>query len=216
MTVEEVKEELRRGNRVLLMVRHGERPHIQAGDPTFGMTLPLTDAGEKMGEEYGAMFREFADEAQLMASPLLRTRLTARAIARGLGISQEGIPEDNRLGNDSPYFADHIEVWRLFRETGKFYDNIFEYFAKGEMRGFRPIFSATDALESFVVAKFTKRLGIFTTHDLYNGAFLVARGVEKAFTREAWIRYLDGAAIIIEPDGKRRYALVRSGFPGGI
>ena len=50
-----VAAELNRGNRVLLMVRHAERPKIASDDPTFGMTLPLTEAGKEMSYTFGTL-----------------------------------------------------------------------------------------------------------------------------------------------------------------
>ena len=45
MSLDDVERELRGGNRVLLLVRHAERPHIDNEDPSFGAALGLTDEG---------------------------------------------------------------------------------------------------------------------------------------------------------------------------
>ena len=153
--------------------------------------------------------REFAADTQFYASPLRRTVMTAEAIARGMGLASPIIPTDGKLGNDTFYFADQNAVFELFRD-GSFYEKVFAYLRDGRQTGFADLYAATDALEEWALARFTGRLGIFTTHDLYDGAFLVARGVLPSFTVETWIQFLDAAAIIVEPDGRRRYALVRS------
>ena len=209
MNLEEVKDELRRGNRVLLMVRHAERPHIDHEDPTFGAALPLTPGGRRAAEAYGARLRAFARDVQFCASPLRRTVMTAEAIAAGMGLKSPAIPTDDRLGNGSFYFADQPAVFDLFRD-GSFYEKVFAYLRDGRQTGFADLHAATDALEAWALARFSGRLGVFTTHDLYNGAFLVARGVVRSFTIETWVQFLDAAAIILGPDGTRRYALVRS------
>ena len=209
MNLDEVKNELRQGCRVLLMVRHAERPHIDHEDPTFGAALPITENGRLAAEAYGTRLRAFAQDVQFYASPLRRTIMTAEAIARGLGISAPHIPTDDKLGNDSFYFADQPAVFELFRD-GSFYEKVFAYLRDGRQTGFADLHAATDALEAWALARFTGRLGIFTTHDLYDGAFLVARGVVPSFTVETWVQFLDAAAIILSPDGSRRYALVRS------
>ena len=209
MNLEDVKSELRQGNRVLLMVRHAERPHIDHEDPTFGAALPLTENGRRAAEAYGTRLREFADVVQFYASPLRRTVMTAEAIARGMGVASPDIPTDDKLGNDTFYFADQPAVFELFRD-GSFYEKVFAYLRDGRQIGFADLHAATDALEDWALARFTGRLGIFTTHDLYNGAFLTARGVVESFTVETWVQFLDAAAIIVEPNGRRRYALVRS------
>ena len=209
MNLDEVKSELRQGSRVLLMVRHAERPHIDHDDPTFGAALPITEAGRLASESYGARLREFAPGAQFYASPLRRTIMTAEAIAKGMGLAAPDIPTDDKLGNSSFYFADQPAVFELFRD-GSFYEKVFAYLRDGKQIGFADLHAATDALEEWALARFTGRLGIFTTHDLYNGAFLKARGVVESFTVETWVQFLDAAAIILRPDNTRRYALVRA------
>jgi len=41
VNLDDIRRELGEGNRVLLLVRHGERPQIDNEDPTFGAALPL-------------------------------------------------------------------------------------------------------------------------------------------------------------------------------
>ena len=209
MKLEDVRDLLETGNRVLLMTRHAERPHIDPDDPSFGESLPITEHGMRMAEAFGRQFRAFAPDVQFFSSPLRRTRMTAQYIAKGMGIDHPEIPVDGRLGNSSFYFADQHAVFELFRD-GTFFEKVFAYIEKGRQTGFADLRAATDALEDWVLARFTRRLGIFTTHDLYNGAFLACRGVVPKFTVENWIQYLDAAAIVLAPDGTRRYCLIRS------
>lgn len=214
ISLDDVEAELRCGSRVLMMVRHGERTRIDNDDPTFGMAIPLTDEGRRTATLLGERLKMFADDVQFVSSPLLRTRQTAACIADGMGIAGAEIPLEPKLGNDTFYFADQHEVFELFRD-GSFFGSIFEYMEKGVQRGFAELHSATDALENWALDRFTARLGIFTTHDLYNGVFLHARGVKRDWTVGNWVRFLDSAAIIIDPDGTKRYALVRSGLSSG-
>ena len=51
---------------------------------------------------------------------------------------------------------------------------------------------------------------------LYIAAFLSTRGAYGDRSRDTWPRFLDAAAIVVAPDGSRRYALVRSGLSDGI
>ena len=202
---------LDRGDRVLLMVRHAERPPISDDDPTFGEALSLTETGQRTSRQFGEFFRAYASAAQFLASPLRRTVMTAEGIAAGMGIADAPIPTAPELGNSSFYFSDQREVYELFSQSD-FFDEIFGYMARGTLRGFNEIHEASDRLEEWCIQRFTRRLGIFTTHDLYIGAYLHARGVETHFTRANWLRFLDAAAIILAPDGSRRYALVRAGL----
>ncbi len=209
MNLEDVKDLLKRGNRVLLMTRHAERPHIDHEDPSFGAALPLTEHGEEMAVEFGSRLREFASDVQFFSSPLRRTRMTAACVAKGMGLSNPVIPTDDRLGNSTFFFSDAHAVFELFRD-GSFFEKVFSYIETGRQIGFADIHVAADALEKWALSNFTGQLGIFTTHDLYNGAFLAARGVVSGFTPETWIKYLDSAAIVLSSDGVRSYHLVRS------
>lgn len=211
ITLEDVCRALDEGSRVLLMVRHAERPPIAADDPTFGEMLPLTETGRQTAHRLGEMLRQYAGDVQFLSSPMLRTCMTAACIAEGMGIPDAPIPTAPELGNSSFYFADQRAVYELFSRSD-FFEEIFRYMADGTLPGFNEIHEASDRLEEWCLARFTARLGIFATHDLYNGAFLFARGVETHFTRENWLRFLDSAAIIIKPDGTKRYAFVRAGL----
>ena len=211
MTLEDVRALLRAGNRVLLMTRHAERPHIDHEDPSFGATLPLTAAGEEMSRAFGRALRDFASVVQFASSPLRRTMMTTECIAEGMGIAHPDILSEEALGNGTFYFADQHAVWEEFRD-GSFFQKCFAYFEKGTYRGFAELHVATDALEEWCLAHFTAPFAVFTTHDLYIAAFLAARNVISRFTVANWPRFLDSAAIILAPDGSRRYALVRAGL----
>ncbi len=211
LTLADVCALLRAGNRVLLMTRHAERPHIDHEDPSFGQELPITEDGQTMSRAFGAAFRPFADIVQFASSPLRRTMMTTECIAEGMGIAHPDISPEDALGNGTFYFADQHAVWEEFRD-GSFFEKCFAYFEAGAYRGFAELHAATDALETWCLEHFTAPFAIFTTHDLYIAAYLAARTVISRFTVENWPRFLDSAAIIIAPDGTRRYALVRAGL----
>jgi len=101
-------------------------------------------------------------------------------------------------------------------KPSNFFPASFEYFKTGRQRGFKDLYEATDACENWIDVHFTGRLFVIATHDLYIAAFLSARKAVSEFTRETWVRFLDGGAILIAPDGTRRYALVRTGLSAGI
>ena len=215
LTLEELKAELRRGTRVVLMVRHAERPKMDPDDPTFGDALPLTYDGVRTAKRLGAELHEFADDVQFYASPLRRTRMTAACIAEGMGVADPEIPTDELLGNGSFYYEDAAQVLEVFKPAN-FFPACFEYFRTGRQRGFRDLHAATDEFEKWLAVRSRSRLFVVATHDLYIAAFLFAREAVREFTRETWVRFLDGGAILIAPDGTRRYALVRTGFSEGI
>ena len=215
ITLEELKEELRRGTRVVLMVRHAERPKMDPNDATFGDALALTYDGVRTAKKLGAQLKEFADDVQFYASPLTRTRMTAACIAEGMGVAHPDIPTDDLLGNGSFYYEDASQVLDVFKPNN-FFAASFEYFRTARQRGFKDLYAATDDFELWIAARSRSRLFVIATHDLYVAAFLYARKAVEEFTRETWIRFLDGGAILIAPDGTRRYALVRTGLSDGI
>lgn len=224
LTIEEVKDEIRKGARCILQVRHAERPKMDPDDPTFGDTLALTDEGVRTARELGRILAEFRDDVQFYASPLRRTVMTAELIAEGMGIGEKfkrevevegGIPTSELLGNGSFYYDDPAEVLAIF-QPGNFFKACFEYFEKGEQRGFKNLYSASDALEAWLTERFEKKLFVVTTHDCYIAAFLAARKAVEKFTIDNWTRFLDGGAILFYPDGTRRYAIVRTGLSKGI
>lgn len=207
----EVRAELEKGNRVLLLVRHAERPHIDHEDPTFGAALPITANGERMCEDFGVALKGASDDVQFLASPLRRTVMSARCIAKGLGLPDAEIPEDDRIGNGSVFISDIKKVWQLFRD-GKFFERMTEYMARGQLDGFAPNGAAAEEYERYVLSKFQGKLGIFTTHDVFIAAYLYAKNVKKDWNPGNWPRFLDAAMIVIEPSGTRRYALMRAGL----
>ena len=214
MTIEELVGEIRRGARVALMVRHAERPKMDPDDPTFGDALELTYEGTRTAKKLGTMLGEFAGDVQFYASPLTRTRMTAACIAEGMGVPDAPVPTDELLGNGSFYYDDPAEVLDVFKPKN-FFPACIEYFRTAHQRGFRELYAATDEFEKWIDARWKSRLFIISTHDLYIAAFLYARKVGE-FSKENWPRFLDGGAIIDGADGRRRYALVRTGFSTGI
>ena len=103
------------------------------------------------------------------------------------------------------------EIRRLFRDGG-FFVHMREWLEAGRQRGFNDLASASDAFEAYALSTFTGTLGVYATHDVYVAAYLHARGVRTDFCVANWPRFLDAAAIVLAPDGTRRYALVRAGL----
>ncbi|MBQ0031378.1 MAG: HAD-IA family hydrolase, partial [bacterium] len=173
-------------------------------------TYELTRTSKKLC----AMLAAFAGDVQFYASPLTRTRMTAELIAAGMGIPNAAIPTDERLGNGSFYYENAAEVLEVFKPKN-FFPACIEYFHTARQRGFRDLYAATDEFEKWIDAQWKNRLFVISTHDLYIAAFLYARKVGE-FSKENWTRFLDGGAIIDGADGKRRYALVRTGLSTGV
>ena len=188
----DVRRALAAGSRVLLLVRHAERPKIGY-------------------EDRRRLLRGAAADVQFRASPLRRTVMTAARIAAGMGLTSAEIVPDAQIGNGSAFVASEREVWELFRDGG-FFVHMREWLEAGRQRGFNDLASASDAFEAYALSTFTGTLGVYATHDVYVAAYLHARGVRTDFCVANWPRFLDAAAIVLAPDGTRRYALVRAGL----
>ena len=216
LTIDELKDEIRKGARCILQMRHAERPKMDPDDPSFGDALHLTREGARTARLFGERLAEFKDDVAFASSPLTRTRETAAQVAAGLGLPDAAIPTADCLGNASFYYDDPLVVLKTFKER-EFFKACFSYFETGALPGFRDLHAATDACERWLVERAgNRRLFIAVTHDCYIAAFLSARGAYGPFSRKNWPRFLDGAAILIDPDGTRRYALVRAGLSYGI
>ena len=178
--------------------------------------MPLTAEGERTSRLLGKALAEFSDDVQFVSSPLKRTRMTAALVAEGMGLRGVSIPAHGLLGNESFYYNDAREVLRVFTPPENFFPVSFEYMRTGRMSGFNELRPSSDALEKWLFERFSKKLMIVATHDLYIAAFLASRGVYDDRSKATWPRFLDAAAILVEPDGSRRYAMVRSGLSDGI
>lgn len=210
ISIDDVRSALGRGERVLLFVRHSERPRIEFDDRSFGFELALTPHGAELARTFGERLKGASDDLQFRASPLRRTMMTAELIAAGLGV-EGAIAADSRIGNDSSFVSSQEDLWRLFSD-GKFFSHMDAYLKTGRQLGFNPLESAASAFEEYALSHFRSQLGIFVTHDIYVAAFLHARGVKRDFCRDNWPCFLDSAAIFLRQDGTRSYALVRAGL----
>ena len=216
MTIEELKAEIRAGARAILQVRHAERPKMDPDDPTFGDALHLTREGARTARLLGEALAEFAGDVAFAASPLTRTRETAALIAEGMGLRGAPVETDMRLGNESFFYDDPMQVLRTFKEL-EFFNACFIYFRERRLPGFRELGVAADACERWLDEHSGgRRLFVVVTHDCYITAFLNARGAYGPGSRKDWVRFLDGGVTLIYPDGSRRYALVRAGLSHGI
>lgn len=215
ISLNDILSQLSAGTRIILQVRHAERPKIDPDDKTFGDKLPLTEQGARTSRKLGELLAGYKGDVTFLSSPLLRTRMTASLIAEGMQRPQSEIPSFERLGNGTFYYNDPGEVVEVFKPAN-FFSACFDYMRTGKMRGFNDLAPATDKLEEWLLDHAKTQLTIATTHDLYIAAFLAARGAYTEFSRDTWPHFLDAAAILIRPDGARSYAFVRTGLSDGI
>lgn len=205
---------LDRGNRVILLVRHAERPPLKRDDPTFGKDLPLTERGRKSASDYGFELREatFPHPISITTADNKRCTQTGLRIARQIQVGSRGVSHADFLGSGSPYFAKTQDRLALAGE-GNYRQALNDYFKTGRQRGFNPLAEATDRLESAILGHkvyglLKPDLEVFVTHDINVAAFLAGRGVVPQFSDATWPWFLDAAVIFVGPNGRCSYGFL--------
>ena len=203
--------------RVIMLVRHAERPPLDPSDTTFGAHLPITEKGMSDALTFGGTLAHFvhAGDAAVFASETLRTIQTAHVIHRCF-VRQDELPSSEvrrcgYLGGKSPFFGSLDERMKLIAE-GRYLDRLNEYYRVGTQLGYRPLASATDAFEDWLIetSRMSGRpLTIAVTHDINVASFLAGRGVVTSFTNETWPHYLDAAVIMLDGHGYAEYGFLK-------
>lgn len=205
MTFAEIAENIRNGARAVLLLRHAERPPLQANDPTFGRDLALTERGVSDAVRYGQGLSRFFGGAPvtMAAGESRRCVETAFFILKGMGMDWDdsdcAVLADPYLGGRSYYFGDVAERMRLADE-GDYIGSLNTYFKTGTQRGFMPLSPATSLLAGHLLWHYDAQLFVGVTHDINVACFLAGNGVVDYFTADSWPRFLDAAALIIHPD----------------
>ena len=171
-----LKAELKAGKRVILQVRHAERPKMAPDDPSFGDQLAITAEGCRTARKLGEELKEFAAVADFVASPLKRTMMTAELIAEGMGLGGKEIKAYGCLGNESFYYKDTSQVLEVF-QVANFFPACKKYMETGTLPGFHPLYEASENLDQWLKGQLKKQFLIAATHDLYIAAFLSAMTV---------------------------------------
>ncbi len=198
----EIAARIAAGGRVVLFMRHARRPHLAACDPTFGERLPVTEAGSESARALGRLLAEAAGGAGacFASSPLVRSRMTAQAVAEGMGLGGAEVAQDPLLGMETPYFEDRETVWREILERG-FWPMMTEYLENGEGPGFAPLAAATREMDRILRGYARAPLAVAVSHDSHVAAYLQAHGACRGWRQDRWIGFLDSAAAMFSPDG---------------
>lgn len=224
MTLNHIHYALEMGSRVVLLIRHAERPPLDPSDTSFGATLPLTDGGRKDARRLGVQLAEMISPAfvRLCASRTFRTIETACEIAKGMteaiALAKYPVTLSDELGSTSPFFGSLDERLQLIAE-GNYRERLNDYYRGGEQRGYRSLGVATDEMENALdrLSGEGGGLTVAVTHDINVASFLAGRGVETEFTEVSWPNYLDAAVVIVDVSGEREYGVLRANHaPRGI
>ena len=182
------------GGRCILLMRHAERPKIQENDPTFGKNLGITEKGKAMAMECGRILAGWKDCA-FGASPMRRTRETARVFAAGMGIENPAIFDAAPAGIPGIWMLDAALVHSQFESLGSaaFTD---KYMHGGEADGFRPMPEGTAMMSEWLTGTdFGGRMTLIASHDTIIASYLQGLGVRN-FDSQNWLGYMHSAALI--------------------
>ena len=212
---QDIENALMKGERVVLLLRHAERPPLDKDDPTFGQGIGITAKGRMDAKVFGYALGQFSSgwgEIVVSSSKMTRCRDTAREIKHEL------IPwEDSSfvlsgiLGEESPYFGRVSERMALANK-GNYREALNEYFRNGHQQGFQNLAEATNKLEDFIWnyhSRTNPALHVMVTHDINVGCFLAGRKVITQFDDSTWPRYLDSAVCFLDRYGRARYGFMR-------
>lgn len=182
---------------VALLLRHAQRPPIQAG--TWGNEVPLTLAGIRAAEELGAAFRQ-RQPGRLISSPWPRCMQTAAALRRGAGW-QMRIAADRRLGDPGAFIADDSLAGEVFLQMGV------EEFVRRQLEGPPPPGTrpAAEGVSLLLDLAHTSpggppALDILVTHDSLI-AMLIGFLFRMPLRQADWPAFLEGIFIWERPGG---------------
>jgi broad specificity phosphatase PhoE len=97
---------------VLILARHGQTAHNQAGLLLGRLDVPLTDVGRRQAD---ALARSMGEVARVVSSPLERARETAAALGRPVDVDERWVEIDYGEYDGLPYGDVPDEVWQRWR-----------------------------------------------------------------------------------------------------
>lgn len=197
---------LKSTERMYLLVRHAERPHITAADADYGAHVGLTAAGREHAVALGKMFPPEGD-AVYYSSPVGRCMDTAKCIAEGRALAGYCAPGAT-LPEITPlavlghlYVKDYPSYLDVLNE--RFYQNICSWIDSDDHPAFYPLHERAEEVRKFMLEKGTARFNIFATHDAWVVPTLV-HFCKMHFTPQRWMNYLTGIAFVVNSDGFER------------
>ena len=197
--------DLKSTERVYLLIRHAERPHITAEDADYGAHVGLTAAGREHAIALGKMFPPEGD-AVYYSSPVGRCMDTAKCIAEGRALA--GYVDGASLPEITPlailghfYVKDYPTYLDVLNEM--FYQNICAWIDSDNHPAFYPLHERAEEVRKFMLEKGTARFNIFATHDAWVVPTLV-HFCKMQFTPQHWMNYLTGIAFAVNSDGFER------------
>lgn len=195
-----IRQLLDQGQRVILFIRHSERPEISTDDKEFGRHLGLTENGIAMARQAGACFAGIQD-AEFFASPMERCRLTAKYFAEGMGVSA-AVADAPQIGIEGFYMQRDTHALHLLMKQHGYMEYMLNYLEHGTAPHLNPIDSATRQTIEWMQGIARAKLALFVSHDMYITALITALGI-RTFTGSDWIGFLHAAVLSFAPSENR-------------
>ena len=210
VTIKTVMDELAEGEKVVAMLRHAER-----GDD-YSSSGPLNDKGIEQAQTLGEKLQGY-DGIYYAASPAFRTHQTCSNIAKGSGQADTTADTLEFLGGTwfvkdtvayKKYKSDHDGSWNVTTKwlyEGSYADAFYDLAPR-----------STEYLDEYIIPAFErsgKRYGIFISHDLLIiplVSYFSKNSIDlKYYSNKRWLNYLAGIAVVLKPDGTRRFYAVK-------
>ena len=187
------------GQKVMLLIRHSERPPICTNDKTFGKNLGLTELGIQMCREAGSRFSGITD-ADFFASPMERCRRTAKHFAEGMVLPDSTeITDTPQIGIEGFYMHPNYQALQALMKERGYMEYMEDYLNKGTAPYLNDIHSSTDKTIEWMKSVSKRQFSVFVSHDIYITAFITALGI-RTFHGGDWIGFLHAAALVTNPE----------------
>ena len=198
--------------KLVLVVRHAERNSDSAA------TDPLNENGMEQSLELGRSLAHVTD-FYCASSPSVRAQQTCNLVAKGRGDTDTLADSISLLGGywyvkDSVAYAkakkDHGGSWKVESKWAyeNDYSDVFYEFAP----------RCNEWIEDVVIPSFEdagSRVTLFVSHDLLLVPLVIyisSKNIDLRYYKSSsnrWLNYLAGVAIVVRPDGTRKFYAVR-------
>lgn len=198
--------------KLVLVIRHAERNSDSAA------TDPLNENGMEQALELGRSLAD-VDDFYCASSPSVRAQQTCNLVAKGRGDADTLADSISLLGGywfvkDSVAYAkakkDHGGSWKV--ESKWAYENDYS----DAFYEFAP--RCTEWIEDVIMPSFEEagsRVTLFISHDLLlvpEVIYISSKNIDLRYYKSSsnrWLNYLAGIAIVVRPDGMRKFYAVR-------
>ena len=179
--------------KLALLIRHADREAIPAGE--FGNEILINEKGKQNAFEFGRKLKEFQVN-KIFSSPIPRCIQTAEFIVEGYGAKLE-IVSTKCLGDPGLHVADEKLAGEFYLQYG--FDEMYQRFIRVETIPGIPDKEAYKQLMSDFIKVNSKENGltIFVTHDSLIAFYHYCLN-KKVYTKENWVKYLDGLILTNE------------------